>query len=423
MAGAAELGLSKEDAPKEPGNFGDPAMLGQHNEGVRNKDTNNGRTAIIAALGIAAADLTARQNGIQQLGLSAVRKRGSLIVRRATASTEGSAFPPSEQVGATTSINLFDPLGWVAGIATFSFQSSPQLTGNGRCVLITGCDSGFGQQLARLALEAGFHVIAACYTEEGATNFIGTEATTVVADLSSNDGLARVVEVTHAACDAAEVMGLYALVNNAALCLPGNIEWLPPVAYQKTMSLNFHAPVALTYELLPSLKAAQGRVVNVTSCDGFISLPTNAAYCASKHALESFSDVLRCEMLPWGVKVVVVEPGTMRTPFAAAFADNWHKSYREAPEARKAEYGDTWAENVAAATKEGIDSIAGDPAEAVHDLMQALLLPSPPSRMTTGKVASWFLKPLSYLPDSTRDFVLNVLTFRNEQPLGLQPKL
>lgn len=62
------------------------------------------------------------------------------------------------------------------------------------------------------------------------------------------------------------------------------------------MAINFHAPVRLVYGLLPHLKEAKGRVINVTSVDGFLPLPMNAAYNASKHALESFSDTLRCEM-------------------------------------------------------------------------------------------------------------------------------
>ena len=188
--------------------------------------------------------------------------------------------------------------------------------GEGRVILITGCDSGFGKSLARAAREAGFDVVAACYTEAGAHNFDGVERiSTIVADLTTVEGRARVVTFGIAVADA---RGLHALVNNAGLCLPGNVEWVPPGAYERSMALNFHAPVALTYELLPALKAAKGRVINVTSVDGFLALPTNASYNASKHALEAYSDALRCEMRPWGVQVVVIEPATMRTPVCVA---------------------------------------------------------------------------------------------------------
>ena len=188
--------------------------------------------------------------------------------------------------------------------------------GEGRVILITGCDSGFGQSLARAARDADFDVVAACYTEAGAHNFDGVERiSTIVADLTTVEGRARVVTFGTAVAGA---RGLHALVNNAGLCLPGNVEWVPPGAYERSMALNFHAPVALTYELLPALKAAKGRVINVTSVDGFLALPTNASYNASKHALEAYSDALRCEMRPWGVQVVVIEPATMRTPVCVA---------------------------------------------------------------------------------------------------------
>ena len=183
-------------------------------------------------------------------------------------------------------------------------------TAHGRCVLITGCDSGFGQGLARAATDAGYTVVAACFTKAGAHSLKDTAAATVVADLTTAEGIAKVAEATKASSGEG---GLYALVNNAGLCLPGLCEWLPMRAYELSMSLMFHAPVALIYELLPSLKAARGRVINVTSVDGFLPLPNTAAYTSAKHALEAFSDILRCEMLPWGVQVSPLHPET-RTP-------------------------------------------------------------------------------------------------------------
>lgn len=274
----------------------------------------------------------------------------------------------------------------------------------GKSVLITGCDSGFGQRLAHAARTAGFEVIAACYTEEGAQHFRGERMSTVVADLTTDEGCARVVA---AAEDAAGPRGLYALVNNAGLCMPGSVDWLPARAYTESMALNFHAPVSLTYGLLPSLKAAHGRVINVTSVDGYVPLPNNAAYNTSKHALEAYSDTLRCEMLPWKVKVVVIEPATMRTPLAMSFPDRWLNMFSEADPLRTAAYGGhEWGEAVAALTRAGLESIAADPQETVGALMQALTLSEPPSRITTGRAAKLFFTPLSWLPDATRDRTL-----------------
>ena len=200
------------------------------------------------------------------------------------------------------------------------------------------------------------------------------------------------------------------------------MDWLPPLSYEITMKLNFHAPVTLTYELLPLLKTAQGRVINVTSVDGFIALPTNAAYNASKHALEAYSDSLRCEMRHWGVKVVVVEPATMRTPLAMSFADGWLKGFHQAPPERRTPYGSRWAERIAAGTKKGLEGLAADPAITVQALMLALTHQDPPTRMPTGNAAHYLFKPLSYLPDKTRDALLYGMSFPGPSPDGLERK-
>jgi NAD(P)-dependent dehydrogenase (short-subunit alcohol dehydrogenase family) len=289
-------------------------------------------------------------------------------------------------------------------------------------VLITGCDSGFGQGLALKLNERGFKIIAACYTEVGAAYFHGKEGiVSVVADLATDDGLDKVEDTVMRSVTMegkAQSNGLYGLINNAGVCFPGNVEWNAPDVYKKTMDVNFHAPVTLTYRLLPLLKLAKGRIINVTSVDGFISLPTNAAYCASKHALESFSDCLRSEMLPWGVKVVVIQPATMRTPLAMSFAEAWLKGFSNASEDRKAPYGDEWAEEVYMQTKLGLEGIAADPAVTIDAMVQALDYrnKSPPTRIATGKAARWLFKPLSLFPDKTRDSLLHGMTMNAKKP-------
>jgi len=289
-----------------------------------------------------------------------------------------------------------------------------------KTVLITGCDSGFGKGLVICAANAGFKVIAACYSEQGAKEFDNVpDVVAVVADLTKNEDINKVVNTTK---EVVVDKGLFGLINNAGICLPGNVEWLPSEAYKQTMDINFHAPVNLTYNLLPLIKKAKGRIINVTSVDGFIPLPTISAYASSKHALESYSDILRCEMLPWGVKVVIVEPATMRTPLAMGFADAWLKSFKEATIERQLPYGHEWANKVADFTREGIKQLAADPQETISAMLSALEQINPPTRIKTGKVATFLFKPLSLLPDSIRDRVLYPLSFRGIKPQGLIEK-
>ena len=288
-----------------------------------------------------------------------------------------------------------------------------------RWVLVTGADSGLGRELVVRARAAGFEVLAATLTLDGAKSLKDVASSTVVADLTTSNGISAVLVAVQRALAKQGSKGLWALVNNAGCCLPGNIEWLHPSSYDKTIELNFLAPVRLVYSLLPLLKSAKGRVVNITSVDGFIALPTNAAYNASKHALEAYSDTLRCEMLPWGVKVVVIEPATMRTPLALSFADGWLSSYLGAPLDRRTPYGDEWANRIAKGTKEGIEGIAADPVVTVDAMLSALVEADPPSRMATGKAANLLFKPLSMLPDKTRDALLYQMSFPGAPPGSL----
>ena len=113
LSGAMELAVWTQDEKKEPGNFGDPVGLGQYTEDMRNKELNNGRMAMFAAVGIVAADLLTGKDGMQQLGLGAVREHSSRITLRATSeAVEPPPFQPYEQLGTTEPLGFFDPAGF-----------------------------------------------------------------------------------------------------------------------------------------------------------------------------------------------------------------------------------------------------------------------------------------------------------------------
>ncbi|XP_066266315.1 D-beta-hydroxybutyrate dehydrogenase, mitochondrial-like [Branchiostoma lanceolatum] len=103
--------------------------------------------------------------------------------------------------------------------------------------------------------------------------------------------------------------GLYALVNNAGVWQPGEIEWVSLAAYRRVMEVNTFGNVRVTKAFLPLIRREKGRVVAVTSAVGLHATPVASAYCMTKAATEFFSDALRHEMHKWGVKVVIVEPG------------------------------------------------------------------------------------------------------------------
>jgi NAD(P)-dependent dehydrogenase (short-subunit alcohol dehydrogenase family) len=104
------------------------------------------------------------------------------------------------------------------------------------------------------------------------------------------------------------------LINNAGVSTNSPIEFLPMAKLRQLLETNVVGPTYLTQQLIPSLRASQGRVVQISSVLGKVTLATRGAYCASKHAFEALSDVLRLELAgPFGVSVSVVEPAYVRT--------------------------------------------------------------------------------------------------------------
>ena len=107
---------------------------------------------------------------------------------------------------------------------------------------------------------------------------------------------------------------LHGLVNNAGVAVAGPLEFLPPEELRRQLEVNVVGQLRMTQLCLPALRAARGRVVNMGSISGLNALPLLGAYAMSKFALEAMTDALRVELAPWGIRVAIVEPGTIKTP-------------------------------------------------------------------------------------------------------------
>lgn len=114
--------------------------------------------------------------------------------------------------------------------------------------------------------------------------------------------------------DATGGTGLDGLVNNAGIAVAGPLEFLPLDALREQLETNVVGQVAMTQAMLPLLRTARGRIVNMGSISGRVALPFVGPYTASKFALEALTDSLRVELRPWGMHVAIVEPGVIATP-------------------------------------------------------------------------------------------------------------
>jgi len=181
-----------------------------------------------------------------------------------------------------------------------------------RVALVTGASSGIGTATAQAFIERGFTVYAAARRLDRMQDLQGLGARVVALDLTQPDSIEQLAETI-----IREQGRLDVLVNNAGYGVYGAVEDIPLDEARRQFEVNLFGLADLTRRVLPMMRAARsGRVINITSIGGKIWSPFGAWYQASKFALEGFSDCLRMELRPFGIDVVVVEPGAIKTEWA-----------------------------------------------------------------------------------------------------------
>ncbi|MBC6460792.1 oxidoreductase [Actinomadura sp. HBU206391] len=189
----------------------------------------------------------------------------------------------------------------------------------GRVWLITGASSGFGRAIAEAALAAGDTVVAAARRPEALEGLAATYPDRVVPVALDVTDPARVAAVV------AEVLLWYGridvLVNNAGRGLVGAVEETTERELRDLMELHFFGPAALTRAVLPHMRSqGSGAIVQMSSMGGRFSFAGVGGYSATKFALEGLTEALALEVAPFGIKVMIVEPGAFRTGFAGGGA-------------------------------------------------------------------------------------------------------
>lgn len=269
-------------------------------------------------------------------------------------------------------------------------------------VLVTGSSRGLGLDLTRHLASHGFRVLAGVRTPADGARLVaelGAAVTPVVLDVTDAASIAAAAaQIGKLVGDA----GLAGLVNNAGIASFGPLEQEPMARFEEIFRVNVFGVQALTQALLPLLRRARSRIVNVSSGNGKLAFPFAGSYCASKFALESMSDSLRMELAPWGIHVVVVEPGAMATDIRVKGVEAWAAEHAELPEADRALYAEqlkavrgaihAWEATVA---PNGLVSAA---------VLEALTAPEPKTRYVAGMPEEQ-LQALVSLPDRERDKV------------------
>lgn len=205
---------------------------------------------------------------------------------------------------------------------------------SGKTVLITGASTGLGRETALHLAGQGFRVLGAVRKAE--------DGERLVADCPSGRADHVVLDVTDEAsiaAAAAEVAGkvgdrgLWGLVNNAGICVSAPLEVVSTDLLRRQLEVNVVGQLAVTQAFLPLLRAARGRLVNVTSGLGTVAIPYLGPYSAAQFAKEGMSDALRRELAPMGVSVSVVSPGAIWTPIWGKIAEEGNAALAAAPAA------------------------------------------------------------------------------------------
>lgn len=267
-------------------------------------------------------------------------------------------------------------------------------------VVVTGASKGIGAAVVRRLARDGYRVVAGVRREEDAAALrdeLGERAVPALLDVTDPEAVAATADLV-----GREVgeRGLAGLVNNAGIAVAAPLEFLPPEELRRQLDVNVVGQHAVTKALLPLLRRGHGRIVNVGSIGGRIASPMTGPYHASKFALRGLTDSLRLELAPWGIEVVLVEPGAVATPIwetSIAAADRLQQALP--PEVAKL-YG-----RVAARARAGAryNAAHGMPAEKVAAVVaQALTARRPRARYLVGRDAH-IAAMVARLPDRLRD--------------------
>ena len=274
-----------------------------------------------------------------------------------------------------------------------------------KTVLITGASTGIGYECASRMSKLGWKVYAGVRKESDGKRVeeeLGKNVKAVLLDVTKP---ADVSAFKNTLADSGQ--RLDGLLNNAGIAIGGPVEVLSVEEYRRSFDVNFFGQIRLIQELLPFLRESKGRIVNMSSLAGKLSQPMMSAYCSSKHALEALSDSLRMELAVFDVKVIVIEPGAIKTPIwdkGSASAKSLSESI-EGKVSMTAKAKELYQKQLRAIEKAiHVAGKNGVPASMVADALEkALTADRPKTRYKVGRDSKLGILAKTWLSDKAMD--------------------
>ncbi len=269
-------------------------------------------------------------------------------------------------------------------------------------ILITGTSTGIGFDCAQFLINKGYFVFGSVRKESDAQRLekeLGSNFKALLFDVCDAEAIQQSVEIVQNICGQ---KGLKALINNAGIAVFGPWQFVEIEQVEHQMNVNFYGVVRVCQAFLPLLGGEKntplspGKIINISSISGLFSNPFLGPYCASKFALESFSDSLRRELLVYGIDVILLEPGPVKTPI-------WEKA-----RSHKLAYPSTAYEPVL----KHFDQLIGDSEKQAIEvrkvsqtIYKTIIRSNPRTRYILAK-NKFFLKMIPFIPDRWIDYFI-----------------
>jgi NAD(P)-dependent dehydrogenase (short-subunit alcohol dehydrogenase family) len=265
-----------------------------------------------------------------------------------------------------------------------------------KTALVTGASSGMGREIAIRLIKDGFRVYVAARHLDKMDDLARVGARPLRMDISSETEIKAAVEAI-----LGEAGGVDVLVNNAGFGLYGPVEEVGMDEARYQFEVNLFGTARLTQLLLPAMRSkGSGTIVNITSMGGKIYTLLGAWYHATKHALEGWSDCLRLELAPFGIKVVIVEPGLIETGFGDVVANGLLKRSAGGAYAKL-------TQAVAKSTRDAYGHGRGTDPRVIADVVsRAVKAARPRTRYVAGKYAAPMLFIRKWFGDRMFDRVI-----------------
>jgi NAD(P)-dependent dehydrogenase (short-subunit alcohol dehydrogenase family) len=269
-----------------------------------------------------------------------------------------------------------------------------------KAVLITGCSTGIGRATAEDLAKKGWTVYASARKLDAIRDLAASGCKLLALDVCDEGSIRAAVDTVERAEGAVGV-----LVNNAGYGQEGPFEEVPMAEIRRQFETNVFGLVRLTQLVLPGMRRqGWGKVVNLSSMGGKLTLPGGGYYHATKHAVEALSDALRFEVRPFGIDVVVIEPGPIKTRFGDTAIDSITGA--QAADSPYAAFNALLARRIREAYEGPLAMMAVGPEAVARVIERAITASRPRSRYTVTFAARFMMALRRWLPDRAFDAFL-----------------